>query len=106
MKMNLCIDLIKELGCPLVLVSRNYLGSINHSLMTAKICQQQGLDVAGWVFNDQYMNYEAEIAGWSGYPISLFYSAAGCRSPKLTIRELSQPGGLIWVIFISRYDQS
>jgi len=62
------IDLIKMLDARLVLVSRNYLGSINHSLMTAKICRSYGLDVAGWVFNDQYMNYESEIVHWSGYP--------------------------------------
>jgi len=79
-------DLIKELDARVVLVSRNYLGSINHSLMTAKICQQQGLDVAGWVFNDQYMNYEAEIAGWSGYPI-LFSIPLLDAVTKLTIRE-------------------
>jgi dethiobiotin synthetase len=62
------IDLIKKLDARLVLVSRNYLGSINHSLMTASICRRYGLDVAGWVFNDQYMNYEQEIVHWSGYP--------------------------------------
>jgi dethiobiotin synthetase len=65
------IDLIKMLGARLVLVSRNYLGSINHSLMSATICRDYGIDVAGWVFNDQYMNYEQEIVRWSGYP-SLF----------------------------------
>ena len=63
------IDLVKQLDARLVLVSRNYLGSINHSLMTAKLCRSYGLDVAGWVFNDNYLDYEQEIAGWSGYPI-------------------------------------
>ena len=24
--------------------------------------------VAGWIFNDQYMRYEQEIAQWSGLP--------------------------------------
>ena len=62
------IDLVKRLDARVVLVSRNYLGSINHSLMTAAICRQYDLDVAGWVFNDQYMNYEQEIVRWSGYP--------------------------------------
>jgi dethiobiotin synthetase len=63
------IDLIKPMNARLILVSRNYLGSINHSLMTAKLCRSYGLDVAGWVFNDDYMNYEQEIAAWSGYPV-------------------------------------
>jgi len=58
----------KELNAHVILVSRNYLGSINHSLLTAAYCLQQELDVAGWIFNDQYLDYENEIAAWSGYP--------------------------------------
>jgi dethiobiotin synthetase len=64
----LVADLIKLLGAKVILVSRNYLGSINHSLLTAAYCQSNGIDVAGWIFNDDYMNYENEIANWSGYP--------------------------------------
>jgi dethiobiotin synthetase len=62
------IDLIKSLNAKVILVSRNYLGSINHSLLTAAACKLHGLDVAGWIFNDEYLNYEADIANWSGYP--------------------------------------
>jgi dethiobiotin synthetase len=62
------VDLAVELQATLILVSRNYLGSINHSLMTAMVCRQKNLPVAGWIFNDQYLQYEDEIAGWSGYP--------------------------------------
>jgi dethiobiotin synthetase len=61
-------DLIKMLGTKLVLVSRNYLGSINHSLLTARLCRQMDIPVAGWVFSDQFMDYEQEITDWSGYP--------------------------------------
>jgi dethiobiotin synthetase len=61
-------DLAKALGARVILVSRNYLGSINHSLLTAAYCRANGIDVAGWVFNDDYMNYENEIVEWSGYP--------------------------------------
>jgi dethiobiotin synthetase len=62
------LDLVKQLDARLILVSRNYLGSINHSLMTAALCRSEGLDVAGWIFNDQYLHYEAEISAWSGLP--------------------------------------
>ncbi len=62
-------DLVKALDAEVLLVSRNYLGSINHSLLTAAYCKQMGLRVAGWIFNDQYLQYEQEIADWSGYPI-------------------------------------
>lgn len=62
-------DLARELGASLILVSRNYLGSINHSLLTAEVCRQQGLPVAGWIFNDHYGDYENEISAWSQLPI-------------------------------------
>jgi dethiobiotin synthetase len=62
------IDLIKALNCKVILVSRNYLGSINHSLLTARVCREAGLTVAGWIFNDRYLDYEEQIAAWSGYP--------------------------------------
>jgi dethiobiotin synthetase len=61
-------DLIARLGARVVLVSRNYLGSINHSLLTAAYCKQKGLDVAGWLFNDQYLDYADEIVQWTRYP--------------------------------------
>lgn len=60
------IDIIKTLNASVVLVSRNYLGSINHSLLTAQVCKQHNINVLGWIFNDQYMNYEEEIVAWSG----------------------------------------
>ena len=62
------IDLIRALEAKVILVSRNYLGSINHSLLTARLCRQLGIPVLGWVFNDQYLDYEKEIVQWSGYP--------------------------------------
>ncbi len=61
-------DLILSLNARVILVSRNYLGSINHSRLTAAYCKQSGIDVIGWIFNDQYLNYEEEIVDWSGYP--------------------------------------
>jgi dethiobiotin synthetase len=60
------IDLIQELNAPVVIVSRNYLGSINHSLLTAWACQSRQVKVLGWVFNDRYMDYESEIVKWTG----------------------------------------
>lgn len=61
------IDLIKKLNAKLILVSKNYLGSINHSLLTASVCKQNNIDVLGWMFNEDYMNYEEEIEEWSGF---------------------------------------
>jgi len=63
------LDLILTLKAKVILVSRNYLGSINHSLLTAAFCRQRGVAVVGWIFNDEYMQYQDEIAAWSGYPV-------------------------------------
>ena len=61
-------NLIKALNAKVILVSRNYLGSINHSLLTAKVCRDLDLPVIGWIFNDQYLDYEEEIVRWSNFP--------------------------------------
>ncbi len=61
-------DLFKKLDAKIILVSRNYLGSINHSLLTAQVCKFYELPVLGWIFNDQYLHYEDEIVRWSGIP--------------------------------------
>jgi dethiobiotin synthetase len=62
------LDLVRRLDAAVILVSRNYLGSINHSLLTAEACRAHRLKVAGWIFNDQYGQYEHEIVQWSGLP--------------------------------------
>lgn len=61
-------DLITLLNVPVVLVSRNTLGSINLSMLSAMACSQKNIRVAGWVFNDNYLDYENEIASWTGIP--------------------------------------
>ncbi len=83
------IDLIKKLNAKVILVSRNYLGSINHSLLTASVCKANNIDVRGWIFNDQYMHYEDEIAAWSGYPKIASLPLAGTIN-KLFIKEQAE----------------
>jgi len=63
------LTLIKKLNAKVIIVSRNELGSINHSLLTAAVLSHEKIDVAGWIFTDDYMHYENEIAGWSGFPL-------------------------------------
>ncbi len=47
----LIIDLIKNLNAEVVLVSQNYLGSINHTLLSAQALKQYQIPVAGIIFN-------------------------------------------------------
>jgi dethiobiotin synthetase len=44
-------ELIKLLGLPLIVVARSTLGTINHSLLTLSYCQQQGLEIAGFIIS-------------------------------------------------------
>jgi dethiobiotin synthetase len=63
------LDLIKRMGAEVILVSRNYLGSINHSLLTARVLTNAGIPVRGWLFTDDFMSYEDEISAWTGIPV-------------------------------------
>ncbi|HLP49514.1 MAG TPA: dethiobiotin synthase [Chitinophagales bacterium] len=49
----LVIDLIKHLQASVILVSKNYLGSINHTLLSIEALKQRGIDVLGIVFNGE-----------------------------------------------------
>lgn len=45
------LDLIKRLELPVVVVSRHYLGSINHTLLTLAALRQADVPVSGVIFN-------------------------------------------------------
>lgn len=46
----LFVDLIPFWNLPVILVSRHYLGSINHTLLTAEILQNRGVKIEGIIF--------------------------------------------------------
>ncbi len=56
---DLIIDLIKHLNIPVILVSQNYLGSINHTLLSIKELQNQKIPIEGIIFNGE-TNTETE----------------------------------------------
>lgn len=62
------LDLILALKARVVIVAQNYLGSINHALLTAGMLQHTGVPVIGWVFSGEEHSNENDIVGWSGYP--------------------------------------
>jgi dethiobiotin synthetase len=45
------IDLIEKFNLPVVLVTRNYLGSINHTLLSVHLLQSRGIAIKGLIFN-------------------------------------------------------
>lgn len=48
---NFVIDLANNLNVSVILVADLYLGSINHTLLTANLLKQRGLNVHGLIFN-------------------------------------------------------
>jgi dethiobiotin synthetase len=63
-------DLIEKLRCETVVVSRNYLGSINHTLLTIEALQRRGIEILGLVFNgDGNSDTESLILSKTGVAI-------------------------------------
>lgn len=48
---NLYIDLIPQFNAEVILVSRHYLGSINHTLLSLEALDRRGITIKGIVFN-------------------------------------------------------
>ncbi len=57
----LMIDLIKKLGAEVVLVSQHYLGSINHTLLSAYALMEYGIPLKGIIFNSADDIYSREF---------------------------------------------
>ena len=63
----LMIDLIKELNAEAILVSSNYLGSINHTLLSIYALKHYGIPVKGILFNGVKDIYSKEyILNYTG----------------------------------------
>ena len=72
------IDLIKQLNLPVILVSNNYLGSINHTLLSIASMRQRNIEIKGIVFSGETVaSSESFILQYSKLPL-LF------TIPKLT----------------------
>lgn len=66
-KEYMMLDLIKGLNCSVILVSKNYLGSINHTLLSLKVLTDAGVEVKGIVFNGEpYESSENVITSYAG----------------------------------------
>jgi dethiobiotin synthetase len=55
------IDLIAQLRLPVILVSRHYLGSINHTLLSIDLLRTRGVELAGIVFNGAQNSATEEV---------------------------------------------
>jgi dethiobiotin synthetase len=70
---SLVIDLIEKLKAEVILVSRNYLGSINHTLLSLEALQRRNIPIKGIIFNGNPVNTsEKFICEYTGLK-SLFH---------------------------------
>ena len=54
-------DLICELGLPLIVVARNQVGTLNHTLLTLRAAKQKGIPVCGVILNQTRPEDPTEI---------------------------------------------
>lgn len=63
------IDLVQQLSLPVMLVSRNYLGSINHTLLSVEACRSRNIHLLGILFNGPTVPAtETFILNYTGLP--------------------------------------
>ncbi len=67
---HMVIDLIAYLGIEVVLVSKHYLGSINHTLLSLEALQNRQIPIAGIIFNGDE-NKDTESIITSTYDIKV-----------------------------------
>ena len=66
---TLNIDLVHRLGLPVILISRNYLGSINHTLLSVEVCRSRAIPLIGILFNGPTVPAtETFILNYTGLP--------------------------------------
>jgi len=66
----LVIDLIEKNNWPVILVSRHYLGSINHTLLSVEVLKKRNIPIAGIIFvGDENKATESIIAKQTQVPI-------------------------------------
>lgn len=87
---QLNIDLLEQWQLPVILISQNYLGSINHTLLSLEVLKQRSISVAALVFNGP-KNAASEnfIMQYSGLPC-----LAGIpRQPVVNKKTISRLAG-------------
>lgn len=66
------LDLFKHFNLPTIIVSRHYLGSINHTMMTIELMQREGIEIAGIIYvGEEHKTTESIIA--KKYDIPVIY---------------------------------
>lgn len=69
-KKDCIIDIIEQINAEVVLVSRNYLGSINHTILSIESLQRRQIPIKGIIFNgSENKDTESIILSMTGIPL-------------------------------------
>jgi dethiobiotin synthetase len=84
---DLVIDLIKHLKIPVILVSKNYLGSINHTLLSVEALKSRNIPIAGIIFNgDDELKSESFILKYTGLKCLLKVKSENTISKEVVLK--------------------
>ncbi|TAH03784.1 MAG: dethiobiotin synthase [Sphingobacteriales bacterium] len=88
---DLVIDLIAKLNVEVILVSQNYLGSINHTLLSIALLKSRNIPVKGIIFNGETTpETESFILKHSGLPCLLRISLEQEISKEVVLKYAKQ----------------
>lgn len=80
---DLVLDMVQQLNLPVILVSKNYLGSINHTLLSIEALRSRNIPVEGIIFNG--------ISNASTEHFILNYTKLKCLGRIPTQAEIDKP---------------
>lgn len=90
------LDVFEHWKLPVILVSRHYLGSINHTLMSCELLKNKGLQIAGIIFiGDENPATESIILKVTGAPMIMRIPEVE-RINKRIIQEQAQRPELLY----------
>jgi dethiobiotin synthetase len=94
---KLIIDLVEALDSSIILVSRNYLGSINHTLLSIEAIKARGLSFAGIIFvGDENTESQGSIESFSKERVLgrvPWFSEFSLKELKTVGADISYPEG-------------
>ena len=86
------IDIFQKWNLPVILVSRHYLGSINHTLMSVEMLKQRDIPIKGIVFvGDEHRTTEEIILRNTGLKMLLRIPNAEEVNKKFVLEQASRP---------------
>jgi len=88
----LVIDLIEKLKAEVILVSKNYLGSINHTLLSVETLQRRNIHIKGIIFNGNPLNTsEKFICEYTGLKTLLHIDNEETIDKQTILKYASEP---------------